>query len=93
MEFETRYGTDGLAAIGVSMDDDGWKSVKPFLQEHKLNYPVVIGTQEIANEYGGLPSLPMTLLIDRKGNIAELHAGMVNKDEFEKNIKQLLRNP
>jgi peroxiredoxin len=90
MEFENKYGKDGLAAIGVSMDDDGWKSVKPFLQEHKLNYPVVIGTQEVANAYGGLPSLPMTLLIDRTGNIAESHAGMVNKDEFEKKIKQLL---
>ena len=92
MEFENKYGKDGLAAIGVSMDDDGWKSVKPFLQEHKLNYPVVIGTQEVANEYGGLPSLPMTLLIDRRGNIAESHAGMVNKDEFEKKIKALLHS-
>jgi peroxiredoxin len=92
MEFENKYGKDGLAAIGVSMDDAGWKSVKPFLQEHKLNYPVVIGTQDVANKYGGLPSLPVTLLIDRRGNIAESHAGMVNKDEFEKEIKQLLQN-
>ncbi len=92
MEFENKYGKDGLATIGVSMDDDGWKSVKPFLQEHKLNYPVVIGTQEVANEYGGPPSLPMTLLIDRRGNIAESHAGMVNKDELEKKIKQLLHD-
>jgi peroxiredoxin len=92
MEFENKYGKDGFAAIGVSMDDDGWKSVKPFLQEHKLNYPVVICTQEVAKEYGGLPSLPMTLLIDRSGNIAESHAGMVSRDEFEKKIKQLLHN-
>ena len=93
MEFENKYGKEGLAAIGVSMDDDGWKSVKPFLQEHKLNYPVVIGTQEVVNEYGGLPSLPVTMLIDRQGKIAESHAGMVNKDEFEKKIRQLLHNP
>ena len=39
MEFQDKYRNDGLAAIGVSMDDDGWKSVKPFLDEHKLNYP------------------------------------------------------
>ena len=90
IEFENRYGKDGLAAIGVSMDEDGWNSVKPFLQEHKINYPVVIATPQLANEYGGLPSLPVTLLIDRSGNIAESHAGMVNKDEFENKIKQLL---
>ena len=90
MEFETKYAKKGLATIGVSIDDDGWKSVKPFLQEHKINYPIVIGTQGIANEYGGLPSLPMTLLIDRSGKVAESHAGMVYKEEFENKIKQLL---
>ena len=90
VEFQNKYRSDGLTAIGVSMDDDGWKSVKPFLEEHKLNYPVVIGNQDLANRYGGLPSLPMTLLIDRNGKIAESHAGMVDKDAFENKIKALL---
>jgi cytochrome c biogenesis protein CcmG/thiol:disulfide interchange protein DsbE len=27
MEFQNKYGKDGLTAIGVSMDDDGWQSV------------------------------------------------------------------
>src|SRR6202165_1677191 len=91
VEFQNKYRNDGLAAIGVSMDDDGWKSVKPFLEEHKLNYPVVIGSQDLASRYGGLPSLPMTLLIDRDGKIAESHAGMVDKGAFEKKIKALLQ--
>jgi len=91
VEFQNKYRHDGLTAIGVSMDDDGWKSVKPFLEEHKLNYPVVIGNQDLASRYGGLPSLPMTLLIDRDGTIAESHAGMVDKDAFEKKIKTLLQ--
>ena len=90
VEFQNKYRNDGLVAIGVSMDDDGWKSVKPFLEEHKLNYPVVIANQELTTRYGGLPSLPMTLLIDRDGKIAESHAGMVDKDVFEKKIKTLL---
>src|SRR6202042_2881199 len=89
-EFQDKYRKDGLAAIGVSMDDDGWKSVKPFLEEHKLNYPVVIANQDLTTRYGGLPSLPMTLLIDRDGKIAESQAGMVDKDAFENKIKTLL---
>jgi len=91
VEFQNKYRNDGLTAIGVSMDDDGWKSVKPFLEEHKLNYPVVIANQDLTTRYGGLPSLPMTLLIDRDGKIAESHAGMVDKDGFENKIKTLLR--
>jgi peroxiredoxin len=91
MEFQNKYRNDGLAAIGVSMDENGWKSVKPFLEENKLNYPVVIANQGLSSRYGGLTSLPMTLLIDRNGKIAESHAGMVDKDAFEKKIKTLLQ--
>jgi hypothetical protein len=59
--------------------------------EHKLNYPVVIASQDLTNRYGGLPSLPVTLLIDRNGKIAESHAGMVDKQAFENKIKALLQ--
>ena len=94
VEFQKKYGGEGLAAIGVSMDADGWTSVRPFLEEHKLNYPVVIGTHNLANGYGGLPGLPTTLLIDRDGRIAEWHVGMVEREEFENKIKTLLhKNP
>ena len=91
VEFQNRYRKDGLRAIGVSMDDDGWKSVKPYVEQHKLNYPVVIADQDLAKRYGGLPFLPMTLLIDRDGKIAEAHPGVVDKHAFENTIKALLK--
>jgi peroxiredoxin len=90
VEFQDKYRKEGLTAIGVSMDDDGWKSVKPYLAAHQLNYPIVIGSQDLADQYG-MASLPMTLLIDRNGKVAEADAGMVDKDAFENKIKALLR--
>src|ERR1700741_713914 len=45
MEFENKYQGSGLSVIGVSMDEDGWKAVKPFIEQKKLNYPVVIGDE------------------------------------------------
>ena len=89
VEFQNKCRNDGLAAIGVSMDDDGWKSVKPFLEEHKLNYPVVIGNDDLGEQFGVI-NMPLTLLIDRNGKIAESHAGVVDKDNFESKIRSLL---
>src|SRR5580693_7905289 len=77
MEFQNKYRDRGLIVIGVSMDEDGWKSVQPFLEEHKLNYSVVIGNPDVAKLYGGVSSMPMTLLIDRQGKIADWQVGMV----------------
>src|SRR5438552_10933473 len=79
VEFENRYKQRGLAAIGVSMDDDGWRSVRPFLAKNKLNYPIVIGNERLAQQYG-INEMPLTLLIDRDGKIAESHSGMVDKN-------------
>lgn len=91
MEFQNQYKQTGLSVIGVSMDDDGWKSVKPFLEEKGVNYPVVIGNWDLAGRFG-ISVLPVTLLIDRDGKIADLHAGMVDKDIFEKEIQMLLKD-
>ena len=90
MEFQSKYKDDGLSVIGVSMDEDGWKSVKPFLKEHPISYSVVIGDPDLAKLYG-VDSMPMTLLIDRDGRIAASHVGMVEKNAFEGEIQVLLK--
>lgn len=90
IEFETKYKRDGLAVIGVALDEEGWKPVKPFLEEKKMNYPVVIGNDNLIKVYG-VESMPTTLLIDRDGKIAATHVGLVNKGVFESEIRTLLQ--
>ena len=89
VEFDKKYRSRGLAVIGVSMDDEGMKVVKPFLAQKNIGYAVVIGNEALAKKYN-LESMPLTLLIDRNGRIAVSHAGVVNKDDFESYIKLLL---
>lgn len=88
--FESKYKNDGFAVVGVSMDDDGWKSVQAYVEERKMNYTVVIGNQELGKSYE-LGSMPMTLLIDRKGKIAATHVGVVSKSDCENEIESLLK--
>lgn len=98
MEFDKKYKNQGLSVIGVAMDDDGWKTVRPFLALKKdpetggntaMQYPVVFGSQNLAQQYH-LVAMPMTLLIDREGKIAVSHSGMVDKSAFENDIQKLL---
>jgi peroxiredoxin len=90
VEFNKTYKTRGLTVVGVSMDEDGWKSVKPYLASKKIDYPTVIGTEDLAKAYGGVDSLPSTFIIDRDGKIAFAHTGLVGKDTYETEIRSLL---
>jgi peroxiredoxin len=89
MEFAKKYEQSGLAVIGVSMDQEGWAVVKPFMLEKQMNYPVVIGNDNLAKQFG-LTNMPLTLLIDREGKIALAHAGVVDKAAFESKLRALL---
>lgn len=89
MEFQDKYRAKGLAVIGVSMDDDGWKSVTPFVEEKKVNYRVVIDDKKVSAEFG-LGAMPMTVLIDRNGRIANNYEGVVDREACEKQIRALL---
>jgi peroxiredoxin len=89
-EFERTYKHRGFAVIGVSMDDDGWKSVRPYMDAKKIGYRVALGNEVLAKNYGGVESLPETLLIDRDGKIAARHIGIVSKREYENEIIQIL---
>ena len=89
IEFEKKYGNRGLTVIGISMDDEGWKAVKPWLVEKKVNYPIVIGSEQLGKQFG-LDGMPLTLLVDGDGKIADSHSGVVNKAATEKKIEVLL---
>jgi hypothetical protein len=52
IEFDKAYRAKGLAAVGVAMDDEGWKKVEPYLKEHPISYTVVAGNFDAAGPYG-----------------------------------------
>jgi peroxiredoxin len=89
-EFQRKYAKEGLAVVGVSMDEDGWKAVTPFLAEHRVPYRMLLGDESIAQSYG-IQGMPDTFLIDRQGRLAAAYmAGIVDRDDIEANIKTVL---
>ena len=90
VEFQKKYASQGLVVVGISMDDDGWKSVKPWIKEKKVNYSIVIGNEGLGKQYG-LDGMPLTALVDREGRIADVHHGIVEKTATQQKIRDLLQ--
>jgi thiol-disulfide isomerase/thioredoxin len=91
IEFQNKYGKDGLQVVGVSVDDTQAK-LKPYVTQMKMNYLVLQGLDhdDIQDAYGPLFGIPVTVVISRDGKICAKHTGLSSKDGFEKEIKSLL---
>jgi peroxiredoxin len=90
VDFQKTYGPQGFAVVGVSVDDDGWKVLTPFLAEHQIPYTMLLGSQATMQLFG-LNNLPDTFLIDQEGRIAATYkAGLVDRANIEENIRAIL---
>lgn len=91
IEWQTKYRQSGLQVIGVSMDD-GTESVRKFSREFKINYPIALGTQEMASRYGGIFGLPVNIVIGRDGKIKAKHLGMYDLTLLEREVSSQLES-
>jgi thiol-disulfide isomerase/thioredoxin len=90
IELADKYREAGLTIVGVSMDEEGWRVVKPFIEERKVTYPVVLGTKRVAYLYGDVEALPVAFFVDRNQRVAAIHIGDASRKDFEKAIQTLL---
>ncbi len=90
IEFEQTYKDKGFAVLGISMDEEGWEIVRPYVERAKINYRMVIGNDSVATLYGGVDSLPTSFVIDKQGRIAAIHVGLVSKSSYQNDINHLL---
>lgn len=90
VEFQNNYAAQGFQVIGVSMDD-GPDPVRAFYQQYKMNYPVAMGSTQLAQSYGGILGLPVTFLIDRDGKIAANYRGQTETSVIQQRLEALLK--
>lgn len=64
----------GFVLVAVSVDADT-KQVKPYLDEHKLTFPVALDPKmDLANTYG-VRALPSSFIVDRHGYLTAIALG------------------
>jgi peroxiredoxin len=90
VDLQKKYGPQGLQVLGVAMDDAPTKDIADFSQKMGVNYPVLIGKEEVGTQYGGVQFLPSTFYINRDGKIIDRVFGLVSRSEIEANVQKAL---
>lgn len=88
-ELQENLATDGLSIIGVSWDDSP-QAIVQFQEEIPQRYIIVLNGERLQDSFGGIRSLPVTVVIDRKGRIRHTIIGARDRAGFESMVKPLL---
>lgn len=92
IDLANRY-KDKLQIVSVSMDDSSPEEVKLFAQRFGINYSVVMSSNELVGEYGGVPALPTNFIISPLGRVVQKHVGLYPEEVFDTEIRVLLGLP
>lgn len=92
VKLQAELGARGLQFVGVALDDRA--AAATFAAERAINYPVLVGDDDVArlmqslgNEIG---ALPYTVVFDRDGNIVHTQQGEWELAEARRILKPLL---
>jgi len=90
VQLQKQYGPAGLQILGVAMDDGSPGEIAAFAKEMGVNYPVLIGKEEVGDAYGGIPYLPVSFFIDRNGKVVDKVLGLKGRADIEDSVKKIL---
>lgn len=99
-KLQTQYAKQGLQVIGVSADEldnsdpaalfTEKREIQDFARKMHINYPVLFEGNSIADQWGGVDSLPTTFFINRSGTIVASTIGLAPLEEIQANIQKAM---
>jgi thiol-disulfide isomerase/thioredoxin len=79
--YEARKQRD-LMVIGIALEYQDPQIVKRFAEDLLMTYPLVLGDERLAAQFGKVSVLPVSLLYDPKGKLALRRVGPLPKEEL-----------
>lgn len=89
VKLQREYASRGLQVIGITCPPERRGNVRRVAQKFRLNYPVLFGTREITRIYEAEDVLPVTIIVDRDGNVRGRIPGILEPEEFKEKVATL----
>jgi thiol-disulfide isomerase/thioredoxin len=90
IDLHNEYKDKGLVVVGVSVDQQGPRVVRPFVDQNKIPYTIVMQTGKVVQDFGGIRGIPTAFIITQDGKIYRKIVGLVPREKYEDDIKALL---
>lgn len=86
VKLHEKYHGRNFRVLSVNVDDPEGQKVKAISREFGITYPVLIGSEDIMKQFGGIVALPTAFLIGKDGHIREKLQGLQPEEELEHKV-------
>src|SRR5262249_7001775 len=83
-------GGSKAKVVGIALDEDGIKTVKPFVDRFNIKYTVLLGDQDLFQRFNGF-GIPYTLVLDRSQRVVKIYRGPTTREALEQDLKAISR--
>jgi cytochrome c biogenesis protein CcmG/thiol:disulfide interchange protein DsbE len=99
IDFQKKYGPEGLVIVGIAMDEEGRQVVEPWIGKERfdvngtpepINYEILLGNDTLAEQFGGLIGMPTSMLYARDGKKVKTFIGVVKEEDLARILETLL---
>jgi len=78
--------------VGIALDQEGLKTIKPFVASNDINYTVLVGDEEVFQRFNGI-GIPYTLVLDPSQRIVNIYRGPTTREAIEQDLKTISQGP
>jgi peroxiredoxin len=89
VDLQNTHGGDRFTVIGVSLDQTGVDGVRAFVNDQGLNYPVLMGNEDVVIQYGNFRGIPTTFLLNAEHELERRYSGLVTRKMVESDLSHL----
>jgi len=91
-ELQKKYEMMGFTLLGINLDENR-KDAEALLKQIPVTFPVLFDPESEISRLYNVAAMPTTILIDRDGNLRQLHKGYQAgfEDKYEADIKALIK--
>lgn len=80
--FEAHRRDGDVLVLGISVDTKGREAVAEWAREKQMRYPVLLGSEDLANRFGAL-GFPTLYVVAPDGSIDSQHVGLIERADLE----------
>ncbi len=91
MKLYEKYGDRGFTIMAVNVRDEDAKTVKRFVKEYRVTYPVLLQGRGVGKDWG-VHSIPASFFVNREGRMVKKSFGFDehHPERLEKDLQELL---